>query len=250
MHILLAPAKSITDLAPERRVPHTTRPVFEENAMAIARDLAQYNVDELQHILGVGRSIAVENYMRYKDFGNPATQRPAALLYDGIVFKKLGLSTMSDEKLSDANTRLSVCSFLYGLLRPLDMISPYRLEGKVELPCTGGQTMFDYWRPLLTDELIRRVNASGGVLVNLASNEMRRLFDWARVTRELRVVSPSFGVMSDGRVRTVTVYAKMCRGAMARYILENKIDRPEDLAGFDYEGFRLTDAGKWTFVVG
>lgn len=60
MHILLAPAKSITDLAPERRVPHTTRPVFEENAMAIARDLAQYNVDELQHILGVGRSIAVE----------------------------------------------------------------------------------------------------------------------------------------------------------------------------------------------
>ncbi|MDO4320602.1 MAG: YaaA family protein [Bacteroidales bacterium] len=249
MHILLAPAKTMKDLAPGRKVSGTTVPVFEDRAVAIARDLAGYTVEELQLILGVNREIAVENYLRYKDFGDQARQRPAALLYDGIVFKKAGLDEMDDRQLTEANHDLSICSFLYGLLRPLDVISPYRLEGKVELTCTGGKTMFDYWRPLLTDVLIERVGMSGGTLVNLASNEMRQLFDWRRVTRTINVVSPTFGVMRDGKPRSVTVYAKMCRGAMTRFILQNKIDRPEGLADFDYEGFRLRDAAGWSFVL-
>jgi len=238
----------MADTAPGRRLPFTSMPEFEAQALEIARDMAGYTVEELCDMLGVNREIAAETYLRYKDFGDPARQRPAAFSYDGIVFKKLGLGTMPDDLLAYADSRLSICSFLYGLLRPMDVISPYRMEGRVELRCTDGRPLFEFWRPLLTDALIARVKASGGILCNLASNEMRALFDWRRVTREVEVVSPSFKVMRDGKPRSVTVYAKMCRGAMARYIIENKIDRPEGLADFDYEGFRLWDAPTVTFV--
>lgn len=98
--------------------------------------------------------------------------------------------------------------------------------------------MFDYWKPLLTDHFIRSIKATGGVLVNLASDEMRGLFDWRRVESEVRVVSPEFSVFRQGRLKTVVVYAKMCRGAMTRFILKNRITDPGELKNFNFEGFR------------
>ena len=92
-----------------------------------------------------------------------------------------------------------------------------RLEGDVRLAANGGITMFDYWKPLLTDVFIDDIRRQGGVLVNLASSEMKDLFDWKRVESEVRVVTPDFQVWKDGRLKTVVVYAKMCRGEMTRY---------------------------------
>lgn len=249
MHILLACAKLMNDVMPSRHVADTTQPRFKRNADMIAAELARYSVDELQHILGTNRAIAVENHLRYRDFCIEATRRPAAFLYDGMVFKKLMFENFSDDDLAYANSRLTICSFLYGILRPLDLINPYRLEGNVELPCTGGKTMFEYWRPLLTDTLIEAVKTSGGTLVNLASAEMKGLFDWKRVMKETHVVTPSFKVLKDGKERNVTIYAKMCRGEMARYILKTHVNDPAGLAGFEYEGFRLHDPGTFTFLV-
>ena len=107
--------------------------------------------------------------------------------------------------------------------------------------------MFEYWRPLLTDTLIDAVKASGGTLVNLASAEMKGMFDWKRVVKETKVVTPVFKILKDGKERTVTIYAKMCRGEMAKYILANRIEDPAELAGFDFEGFRLHDSD-FTFL--
>lgn len=98
--------------------------------------------------------------------------------------------------------------------------------------------MFEYWRPRLTDELIKRVKADDGVLINLASNEMRILFDWKRVTKELKVLTPEFKTESSGRLRNVTVYAKICRGAMTRFIIKNALENPDELRLFDSNGFR------------
>lgn len=247
MHILLACAKLMNDVLPARNVEGSTEPRFKANADMIAADLARYSVDELQHILGTNRSIAVENHLRYRNFPIEATRQPAGFIYDGMVFKKLALESFSDQSLAYANSRLTICSFLYGMLRPLDLINPYRLEGNVELPCTGGKTMFEYWRPLLTDALIDAVKASGGTLVNLASAEMKGMFDWKRVVKETKVVTPVFKILKDGKERTVTIYAKMCRGEMAKYILANRIEDPAELAGFDFEGFRLHDSD-FTFL--
>ena len=93
-----------------------------------------------------------------------------------------------------AQEHLRITSFLYGLLRPLDGIRPYRLEGDVRLPEKGGITMFDYWKPLLTDYFIEEIKKRGGILVNLASGEMKDLFDWKRVESEVRVITPDLSV--------------------------------------------------------
>ena len=101
--------------------------------------------------------------------------------------------------------------------------------------------MFDYWKPLLTDVLIDSVKASGGLLVDLASSEMRRLFNWRKVAREVDVVRPEFYVSKGGRLKTIVIYAKMCRGAMTRYLLQNRIDNADKLKSFDFEGFSYSE---------
>ena len=116
------------------------------------------------------------------------------------------------------------------------------MEGDVKLPERGGMSMFDYWKPLLTDFFIEEIKRAGGILVNLASGEMKDLFDWKRVCREVRVVTPEFYTWKNGRLATVVVYAKMCRGEMTRFILKNRIESPDELKGFEWEGFAFDEA--------
>ena len=111
----------------------------------------------------------------------------------------------------------------------------------MRLPEKGGITMFDYWKPLLTDCFIEEIKKRGGILVNLASGEMKDLFDWKRVESEVRVVTPDFQVWKGGKLKTVVIYAKMCRGEMVRYIIKNRIGCPEDLRDFSLEGFTFDE---------
>jgi hypothetical protein len=110
--------------------------------------------------------------------------------------------------------------------------------------------MFDYWKPRLTEYLIERVKNDDGILVNLASDEMRNLFDWKRVSRELQVIAPDFKVEKDGKLKNVTIYAKMCRGAMTRFILKNRIVSPDELKHFEHEGISHTPQnGEWSYTL-
>ena len=97
--------------------------------------------------------------------------------------------------------------------------------------------MFDYWKPLLTDYFIEEIKNCGGVLINLASAEMKDLFDWKRVEQEVRVITPEFQVWKAGQPKTVVIYAKMCRGEMTRFIVKNRLECPEELKSFSWEGF-------------
>ncbi|MBQ2196519.1 MAG: YaaA family protein, partial [Prevotella sp.] len=133
--------------------------------------------------------------------------------------------------------KLWITSFLYGLLRPLDAILPYRMEGYVELPSGEGQNMFAFWKRRLTDILIDAVKSDDGVLIHLATEEYQHLFDWQRVRKEVRIVQPLFYVRKGNDLKMQAVWAKTCRGAMTRFIIENSIDKPEDICGFSYEGF-------------
>ena len=161
--------------------------------------------------------------------------------YTGAVFKRILPKDFTADDFRYAQEHLRITSFLYGLLRPLDGIRPYRLEGDVRLPEKGGITMFDYWKPLLTDYFIEEIKKRGGILVNLASGEMKDLFDWKRVESEVRVITPDFQVWKGGKLKTVVIYAKMCRGEMVRYIIKNRIGCPEDLRGFSWEGFTFDE---------
>ena len=179
------------------------------------------------------------------------TQALAA--YTGIVFKRIAPADFTAGDFEYAQAHLNITSFLYGLLRPLDAIRTYRLEGDAVLPGRGDETMFSYWQSRLTDDLLGRIHADDGILVNLASGEMKRLFDWKRVCREARVITPEFRVREGDRLKTVVVYTKMCRGEMTRHILKNRIADPATLRSFEWEGFRLDPAlskgDDWVFTL-
>lgn len=230
-------------------VPSTT-PEFQHYADANAAAMARYTPDELQDMLKIKKSIALSVWRDYQDFFEESTRCQAVFNYSGMVFRKIDPSTLTDNELQWANDKLNICSFLYGLLRPLDLINRYRMELNVTLPENDGADMARFWRGILTDYLIEKVKADDGVLVNLASDEMKQLFDWSRINRELTVIAPSFKVNKGGRLRTIVIYAKMCRGAMTRYIIRNAVTDPEALKGFEYEGFRYDPAsGPWSFVL-
>ena len=240
MQIMIGCAKDMRSTCPVA-LPLSSEPMFAGRAADNVMQLMGYTEEELCGVLGCNAQIARENRLRYVRFTDVGGGLQAALAYSGIVFKYLDAESFSLADCEFAQGHLWITSFLYGLLRPMDLIRPYRLEGGVVLP-GNGVSMFDYWKPLLTDVLIDSVKADGGVLVDLASSEMRRLFDWRRVAREVTVVRPEFFVHRSGRLKTVVVYAKMCRGAMTRYAIVNRMGSPEALRCFEFEGFRLLEA--------
>lgn len=225
------------------KVPEVTVPHFQAEAVQNALDMGQFSAAELERLLRVNSKIAAENYLRYQDFFSEASRpMPAVCAYTGAVFKRILPKDFSADDFHYAQNHLRITSFLYGLLRPLYGIKPYRLEGDVRLPERGGVTMFDYWKPLLTERFIADIKQQGGVLVNLASGEMKDLFDWKRVEEEVRVITPDFQVRKGGQLKTIVIYAKMCRGEMTRFIIRNRIERPEDLRAFTWEGFAFDES--------
>lgn len=254
MLVLLSCAKTMSETS-KVKTPLTTIPRFQKEASEIALQMSQFSVEEMERLLRVNAKIAVENYRRYQAFHAKGTpELPAVLAYTGIVFKRLNPKDFSNDDFEYAQQHLRLTSFCYGLLRPLDIIRPYRLEGDVVLPELGNQTMFSYWQSQLTEAFIEDIKNAGGILCNLASDEMKSLFDWKRVEREVRVVTPEFRVWKNGKLATIVVYTKMSRGEMTRFILKNRIENPDDLKQFSWEGFEfdeaLSDDRKFVFANG
>ncbi|MDD3039434.1 peroxide stress protein YaaA [Bacteroides sp.] len=254
MIVLLSCAKTMSDSS-KIIAPFETTPRFQQEASEIALQMSQFSVEELERVLRVNSKIAVENYKRYQGFHAEGTpELPAFLAYSGIVFKRLNPRDFSIDEFYYAQEHLRLTSFCYGLLRPLDVIRLYRLEGDVVLPELGNQNLFTYWRSRLTDVFIDDIKKGGGVLCNLASDEMKGLFDWKQVEKEVCVMTPEFHVWKNGKLATVVVYTKMCRGEMARCILKNKIEDLEELKSFSWEGFEfdesLSDEKQYVFVNG
>ena len=248
MQILIACAKIMTGNTPNN-IQFATEPTFQLQANKNALQLMAYSVEELQGMLQVNRDITIENWKRFQNFQTKENLCPAVFCYDGMVFQKLAPESFSDEELLYANDHLLISSFLYGLLRPLDMINRYRLEGNIVLPDNAGKSMFDYWKPILTDWFIGKIKADDGILINLASDEMRNLFNWKRVQKEVTIITPDFKVEKNGKLKTIVIYTKMCRGAMTRYILKNKITDINYLKYFEYEEFKLCNEDDWLFAL-
>ncbi len=237
MQIILASAKIMNDrvkLIPDISL---SMPRFQNEAEGFAREMAQYSAETIAEMLGCSQQIAAQNMLRYMRFFDDAAKLPAILAYHGQAYKHLKAESLTVDDLNVAQGKLWITSFLYGLLRPLDAILPYRMEGHVELPSGEGLNMFGFWKSRLTDILIDAVKADDGILVHLATEEYQHLFDWQRVRKEVRIVQPLFYVRKGNDLKMQAVWAKTCRGAMTRFIIENRIDKPEDLCAFSYEGF-------------
>lgn len=249
MQILIGCAKIMTGCAPSD-ISFATEPTFQSQANDNAMQMLNYSVEELCEMLHINRDMALENWKRFRSFHDNSIRQPAAFCYDGMVYQRLAPETLSDSELRYANDHLMISSFLYGILRPLDIINKYRLEGNVILPNNNSKSMFDFWKPILTDWFINKIKADDGILIYLASDEMRNLFDWKRVKSEVKVITPTFKVDKNGKLKTIVIYTKMCRGAMARYIIKNRITNIDALKSFEYEGFSIDDSNEeWNYVL-
>lgn len=240
MFVLLSPAKTFAkppkvkpSLCTEPRLLGVSRPIV-ETALLMSDH-------ERQRMLSLSPKLSIEARQHWQEFatGQGGLGR-AAELYSGMVFRQLQAALFDEEQWRYAETHLAICSFVYGLLRPADLIRPYRMEGMVRL--LDGVRVFDFWRDHLTPLLIAQVKHVGGTLVYLASEEMKQLFHWEQVTREVRVVTPTFLVrQEDGTLKQIVIYTKMARGIMAREIITRQLSDPACLHELIPHGFVYQD---------
>lgn len=253
MQILLADAKIMYG---DSETKPLSKPQFQTVADYMAMELAACSVDTLAETLDCSIKLAAENWRRYQNFFT-SEKMPAIMAYNGQAYKHLKARTLSSEALIFGMSHLWITSFLYGLLRPMDGIVPYRIKAPLITPdgddiiekATRKASNRGGWKTLLTDVLIDSVNADDGILVHLSTEEYEHLFDWQRVCRELTVIHPLFYVrQKNGSLKMQAVWAKSCRGAMVRYILENGLTSPKDINAFCYEGFEYKpDLGEKLF---
>lgn len=252
MHILLSPAKTITGTS-KIKVPSGTIPQFQQAATDIALYMAQYSVEDLKRLLKLSPKLALESYERFQHF-HSTDERPlqALLAYTGVVFKHINPKDFSEKDFLFAQTHLRIVSICYGLLRPLDLIKPYRMEYDIKLPELGDGNMYNFWKGRQTQSLIKEVKADDNLLINLASMDVQPAFEWKKIEDSVRIITPEFKVWKNGKAETIVIYAKMARGQMSRYIIKNKISNPEELKSFTWEGFQyketLSSENNWVFL--
>ncbi len=239
MQILLANAKIMFG---QSAVASISTPRFQQTAEKLAAEMARLDTEELSRQLDCNRQLAAINLKRYQDF--PFSQKmPAIMAYNGQAYKHLRAQSLTDDDLEFGQQHLWITCFLYGLLRPMDAIVPYRMEHCVRLEATDNRPVNQFWKDRLTDVLIDSVKADDGILIHLSTEEYEHLFDWKRVRREVRVIQPLFYVSNgQGRLKMQAVWAKSCRGAMVRFILQHRTAHPDELQAFSHEGFEFQAA--------
>jgi len=187
--------------------------------------------------MSISEKLAELNWNRNNTFKTPfniENARPSIFTFNGDVYSGLDAFSLSMDQLNQAQKSLRILSGLYGLLKPLDLIQPYRLEMGTKLNVEGSLNLYGFWKNKITNKLNDELNENE-FFVNLASNEYSSAID--RKLLKTTMISPVFKDMKNGKLKIISFYAKKARGMMVRYILDNEIINLEDLRGFDYGGY-------------
>lgn len=245
MKLFLSPAKNMRPAPPlPSGSPDVTAPRFLYKTEGLAASLGAKAPYELESVLKTNPSIALRAAALYQDWTNEGGD-PALLAFDGLAYKHLRAETLTADDLAFAQAHLRLFSAFYGPLRPLDAIRPYRLELAHKL---DGRSLYDFWGRAFYDDLF---GAGERVAIDLASAEYSRAVQ-PHLTDADRLISCAFLVYSKGKLRCLATRAKMARGRMTRYIVQNRIQSPEQLTFFDWDGFQyeqsLSDDRTLTFI--
>jgi len=251
MLVVVSPAKTL-NMEPAD-VP-ATAPAFQKDALRLSKTARNLTLKSLKDLMHISDDLARLNRDRFRAFAaDPEAQatKPAALAFNGDTYQGLEARTLSEDDLAWAQDHLRILSGLYGLLRPLDAIQPYRLEMGSRLKTRRGKTLYDYWGDTIAHALNTQAAAVGAdTLINCASQEYFGAAD--RKALKLRVITPVFMDIKDDKPRIVSFFAKRARGAMARFVVENRLTEPEGIKGFATGGYGyepdLSEGDKWVFV--
>jgi len=240
MKIVVSPAKSLDQ---ESKLPTTrgTQPKFVEQAAKINRKLARMSKKEISELMGISDKLADLNYTRYQEFEEEHTKknsRPAAYMFAGDVYTGLNAYTIEESKIDLLQDTLRILSGMYGILRPLDLIQPYRLEMGTKLSIENHENLYEVWQEQVTQALNNELE-DGELFVNLASNEYFKVVNKKNLKAE--VISPVFKDFKNGKLKIISFYAKKARGSMSRYIIDTNAKTLNDLKGFDYDGYKFSE---------
>ena len=243
MLTLLSPAKKLNMALVETGVP-ITQPRLRDDTHELAIVAKTQTADDLKRLMHISDNLATMNFERFQAFNldnKSNSAKPAGLAFDGDVYWGLEADSLSEDTLSYAQDHLRILSGLYGVLRPMDAIQPYRLEMGTKMVNGRGKSLYDFWGARIADRLnVDLTDHADTTVVNLASNEYFKAVD-ADVLGQ-KVIGAKFLNVKDGEARSLMYYAKHARGTMARWIMENRLDRADGLKDFNADGYALDAA--------
>jgi hypothetical protein len=239
MKIVISPAKSL-DFESSMPTERYSQPLFLDEAEKLNSVLAKKKPKALSELMGISDQLADLNWKRNQEFSRPFTRenaRPAVFAFNGDVYQGLDAYTLKESQMDRLQDTLRILSGLYGVLRPLDLIQPYRLEMGTKLKVGRKKNLYDFWKETITAELNSELK-EGELFVNLASNEYFSAVDAKAL--KVPVITPVFKDWSKDKLRVISFYAKKARGAMVRYILDSGAETLDDIRAFDYEGYQFS----------
>lgn len=240
MKIVVSPAKTL-DYESKLPTNKATKPHFIDEAETLNKKLERKTKKEIGKLMSISDKLADLNYQRYKEFTTPFTKknaRPAVYAFAGDVYNGLDAYTIEENKIDRLQNTLRILSGMYGILKPLDLIQPYRLEMGTNLKIQNHKNLYEFWGDSLT-EFLNSEMKKDELFINLASNEYFKAIN----TDVLKapVIAPIFKDFKNGKLKVIAFYAKKARGSMVRYIIDNEVETLDDLKGFDYDGYAYSE---------
>jgi cytoplasmic iron level regulating protein YaaA (DUF328/UPF0246 family) len=253
MLAILSPAKTL-DFETPAGIDQFSKPEFLAESKKLISRLRQLSEGDLAALMSISPKLAALNHERFQQWKTPFSQdnaKQALLAFKGEVYTGFDLAAWDEEDFAYAQDHLRILSGLHGVLRPLDLIQPYRLEMGTDLPNERGKNLHEFWGPRITKALNKSLNdSSEHVIVNLASNEYFSAIQ--RIQLNGRVITPMFKDLKNGKYKFLTFYGKKARGCMADFIVRERLVKVEDLKAFRGMGYRynkkLSEGDDWTFT--
>ncbi len=251
MLVLISPAKNLNANCDNSVISSFTTPLFLENSKKIVYTLRKYSSESLSKLMNVSNKISILNYERFIKWTMPFNINNsylAVLLFQGDVYKGLSVKDFNKEDFAFAQKTIRILSGLYGILKPLDLIQPYRLEMATPLKIGKYINLYDFWGNKITDAINQEKN--NNYLINLASVEYFKSIN--KKYLKLKLINIFFKEKKNGNYSVIGIHAKKARGVMARYIIKNKINDPKDLKNFNMNSYRynedLSEDSDWVFT--
>ncbi len=242
MLIVISPAKKL-DFQTKSNTNLSTRPEFLSDSKLLVDELKKCSIEDLTKLMNISYGLAETNLTRFLEWTeNYALEnaKQAVLAFNGDVYVGLDAKNFTEQQFEIAQNKLRIISGLYGLLRPLDMILPYRLSMSTKLANSRGRNLYDFWGDIITNEINKKLSENNSkTLVNLASNEYFKVLNRKKI--DAQIVDVVFKENKNGIFRVVSFYAKKARGQMAGYIIRNNINDVEKLKGFNIDGYAFSD---------
>ncbi len=236
MKIVISPAKSLNYESP-LPLDTFTESSFLSKSEIIQKTLKKKKPKQLMELMAISEKLAELNWQRNQEWNvpfSPQNARQAIYAFDGDVYTGLDAYTLAEDKMMVLQDKLRILSGLYGILRPLDLMQPYRLEMGTSIAIGSKKNLYEFWKKTITDALNNELTKDE-LFINLASNEYFSAVD----TKALKVpvITPEFKDFKDGKLKIISFFAKKARGLMVRYIMDTNAETIDDLKGFNYEGY-------------